>query len=268
MLAALALLIAWYARNIESKQSAASPATEAARTQTFLFSTRPIDRGEIIAPEDIAARPVQAAHPPAKGLRNPSDAIGRMALEPIAAGAAIRASHITADPVAGIAKRIPVGHRAYALAISEKDISGGLLQAGDRVDLFVTLPSALFAEKGGTGKTVDDQSKGMLLLENIDVLAVGTQTQAGDDPNTAARTVTLAIQAEALPKVALAARLGGISLAIRNPSDRQRPVMPLADLAALEPYRVPEKKKPVGRPPSVPAIAVYSGKDRSVVRTP
>ena len=269
MLVTLAILIFWYARSIESRQVTPPVSNTAIRTETLLHSNRHIERGEIIGPEDVTARTADATQVPGKALRNLSDAIGRMALEPIESGAIIHASYITTDPVAGIARRVPVGYRAYALAVSEKDISGGFLQTGDHVDLFVTLPSALFAERGGTGRAVDDQSRGALLQESIEVLAVGTETEAGADPNTAARTVTLALRAETLPKVALAARVGGISLAIRNPADREKTLIFPADLTALELFRAAAKETPlVRRSSSAPAITVYSGKDRTIVRTP
>jgi Flp pilus assembly protein CpaB len=78
----------------------------------------------------------------------------------------------------------------------------------------------------------------------------------------------LALHSDDLSKVALAARLGNVSLAIRNPEDVATARAASADLDML----VVAASEPTGarkshRRPAM-GITVYSGHDRSTVRVP
>jgi pilus assembly protein CpaB len=198
-----------------------------------------------------------------------ADAEGHVALAPLAAGQPVLSSAITAEAFTGIAARVPVGYRAYSIAVSEADIAGGFLQAGDRVDLYVTLPGALFGSMPGGFVRAADQSRSTLLLQGVDILAVGTSRKSDGTADTAARTVTLALNSDALSKVALAARLGRVSFAIRNPGDRQAAHKEVADLdtlVAAHPQAVAARE-----PRALPAttgITIYAGRAQSVVRVP
>jgi pilus assembly protein CpaB len=181
-----------------------------------LTAAADIARGQVLTARDLLARGMAPSRLPPGLLRQNADAEGHMALVSIKAGQPILARDLSATAVQGISARVPEGYRAYALAVTEAEIAGGFLQAGDHVDLYVTLPGALFGDaKDG------DRSKSSLLQSSVKVLAVGTKLDNDGVANTAVRTVTLALSAEALAKVALAARLGAITLAIRNPADDQ-----------------------------------------------
>ena len=173
---------------------------------------------------------------------------------------------------AGIAALVPPGQRAFAIRVVEEDIVGGFLQAGDRVDVFVTFPGTVY---GGQqlGQNNVDRSKSALLLQDMQVLAVGPAlSSSGTDVNSAARTVTVAAPPEALTRLALAGRLGHITLAIRNPSDR---VLAPAEVVALEDLRPgatsaspslkaeAEAERPAGH-----RITIYSGANQATVTAP
>ena len=194
-----------------------------------------------------------------------------MAVVPISANTPILASNVSPNALIGISTHVPVGYRAYALPVSEADIAGGFLQVGDRVDLYMTLPGALFNGRNATGQAIDDQSKSALLLQSVEVLAVGTKLQTKGDADTSARTVTLAVPSEALAKVALASRLGRISFAIRNPVDDTQTAVVSANLRMLIGVHDNGDRR-VPRQAAAPAvgrgITVYAGADRSLVRVP
>jgi Flp pilus assembly protein CpaB len=170
--------------------------------------------------------------------------------------------------VNGIAAHVPLGYRAYAISVNESTIAGGFLQVGDHVDLYVTLPSALFGEQArGIGGKPGDQSKGTLLLPDVRVLAVGTKLQTTGNADTAAHTVTVALKSDALAKIALAARLGTITFAIRNPIDQGAVPPRTATLSALvNTTTVPPARRTAAAPAS--GVVVYAGRERSIVHVP
>jgi pilus assembly protein CpaB len=234
---------------------------------TMLVSTTSIARGQLLTSRDFMLAPVGASAPRTV-LHRAEDAEGHMALVAIAPGMPIQPAQVSESIVPGIAAHVPEGYRAYALPVSEALTAGGFVQTGDHVDLYITLPGALFAENNAAGKQ-DDKSKSALLLQNILVLAVGTKTQPDGKPDTSLRTVTLALNAADLAKVSLANRLGAISLAIRNPVDAAaQPSVSPADLASLvgdhpDIATAPARKSVVPR-----GIPILAGRNRTVIPLP
>jgi pilus assembly protein CpaB len=236
----------------------------------MLVSASDIPRGRILNAQDISVQMVAPAKAPGTALRRAEDAQGHMALAPITAGMPILSSQISAEAATGLSARVPQSYRAYSIPVSEADIAGGFVQANDRVDLYVTLPGALFAE----GQKAGDRSKAALLLQSALVLAVGAKLKNDGTPTPGVRTVTLALSTEDLAKVALAARLGSISFAIRNPLDDTAGPVSGAELsnlsgAASATTDMPEqtgRNISAGKTPA--GIPFYSGRERTTLRLP
>jgi pilus assembly protein CpaB len=190
-----------------------------------------------------------------------------MALQSIARGAPILKTAISDQAVMGLSARVANSYRAYAVPVSEANIAGGFIQAGDRVDLYVTLPGALFADT--QAEPHNDHSKAALLLQSVEVLAVGAKLQSDGTPQPFVRTVTLAVSAADLPKMALATRLGTISFAIRNPADTQAAPASQAELASLVRNTHAAIPTPGVAPARArPGIPLYAGRDRTLVPVP
>lgn len=223
--------------------------------------------GQVLAPGDVTLRSEDPAHIPAAALRQASDVQGHMALSVIRAGEPILRASVSSNAVLGIAPHVPVGYRAYALPVNEADIAGGFLQVGDHVDLYVTLPGALFGEQTQTsiGRKPDDQSRSTLLLPGVSVLAVGQKLQTSGTADTSVRTVTVALSSDTLAKIALAARLGTITFAIRNPIDASAVPPQTATLSSLVGADAPARRAMTA---ATGGITVYTGRDRSVVHMP
>lgn len=261
----------WLAINVEPAGSGAAR-TETRNTQalsSLLVARHDVAAGQRLSSGDLMVRSRPVRDVPRDALQRATDAQGHVTLAPIAAGQPVLSSAITADAFAGIAARVPVGYRAYSIAVSEADIAGGFLQAGDRVDLYVTLPGALFGGAAGGFVHAADRSRSALLLQGVDILAVGTSRKRDGTADTAARTVTLALNSDALSKVALAARLGRVSFAIRNPGDRKAADKRVADLDTLLAGR--QEAVAVREPRAIPAaaaITVFSGRARNRVQVP
>jgi pilus assembly protein CpaB len=254
-----------------SGRSAVSPgmsaivATPSSVRPTLLTATA-ITPGHILTLADFSVAMRDVAKVPSLALSRAEDAEGRMALAPIAAGTPILPQDLSTMAVKGISPQVPTGYRAYAVPVSEADIAGGFLQAGDRVDLYLTLPGALFGLNDPTAPKKGDQSKSTLLLQAIAVLAVGTKLKTDGTASPSVRTVTLALNAEDLAKVALANRLGTISFAIRNPADKALQTSSQAELANLVNEKPPNVTMPVHA--RAHGITLYSGHNRSTLSLP
>lgn len=255
----------------EEARAGRAPIPAAANvTVAMLVSASDIPRGRILNAQDVSIQMVAPAKAPSAALRRTEDAQGHMALAPITAGTPILSNQISAETVAGLSVRVPQSYRAYSIPVSEAEIAGGFVQANDHVDLYVTLPSALFTETQKAG----DRSKASLLLQGALVLAVGAKLKNDGSPTPGVRTVTLALSSDQLAKVALASRLGTISFAIRNPLDDA--VQPASDAelsnllaqAAVN-AGAPDQstRKTPAKSPS-PGIPFYSGRERTTLHLP
>ena len=257
--------------NLITHDRAAGPAPAPAQPAmiTILVSASDIARGQVLNPQDVTIRAVAPSKAPATALHKTDEMQGHMALAPIPAGEPILTSQISPEAVAGLSARIPANYRGYSIPVSEADIAGGFVQAGDRVDLFVTLPGALFAQ--GSGQKPDDRSKASLLLQSVQVLAVGAKLKSDGIATPSVRTVTVALSPADLSKVALATRLGTITFAIRNPVDDAAEPASQAELSSLVGEPVPEKAHPQARSQGAgraPGIPFYAGRERTFVHLP
>lgn len=165
---------------------------------------------------------------------------------------------VAAPPDIGIAAHVTPVERAFSVRVAEDEIVGGFLQSGDQVDIFATLPGSLFPARNG--RAVPDRSQTLLLLQDIQVLAVGETLNTKGAVQSSARTVSLSLTPNALARLALAQRFGKISLAIRNPHDVAKVAPERATLADLVPLPTPTRIQRGG-------IPFYTGTHR-VWRTP
>jgi pilus assembly protein CpaB len=115
-----------------------------------------------------------------------------------------------ADPI----RSIPKGMRLKTIAVDAEKSAAGLLGPGDRVDV------QLFVRKDQ--RTGIETAKSKIILQNIRIFAVDQAVQRsadGRDERTIAKTVSLMLSPEQASKLALAERIGEISLIPRNPDD-------------------------------------------------
>lgn len=270
-LALLAAILIWRGLHpLDGKVGKATAPAQLSGVQTVVVASADIMPGQVLTADDVSLISDSTAQKPASVLHQIADVQNHMALAAVRAGSPLLRSAVSATPVQGLAPHIPVGYRAYAIAVNETQTAGGFLQVGDHVDLYVTLPGALFGEKTVVGRKVDDQSKSTVLLQGVTVLAVGAKLQTNGTSDTTARTVTLALNTDALSKIALAARLGTISFAIRNPIDRDKAPAQLATIGTLVGANdhPPLTSSHIAMTSATRGVVLYMGKERSVVRTP
>jgi pilus assembly protein CpaB len=265
LLVAAALLWAELAHRKAPDRALVRPS--AAPLPLVLVASTNVARGQVLTARDYTLQPWERTVPRA-ALRRTEDAEGHVALHAVGADTPLRADDLSPMAIRGIAARVPEGYRAYALPVSEAAVVGGFVQAGDHVDLYLTLPGALFGDSMSAGRRQDDQSKSTSLLQDVIVLATGTRTETDGRPDTGLRTVTLALKADDLGRVALANRLGAISFAIRNPVDAATQTPATAGLASLLGVATTKGQAKAAPAKTARRIPLLSGRDRILMPVP
>lgn len=145
-------------------------------------------------------------------ILNEREAEDRVLLYPVTANEVLNATRLTAwSRAEGIPATIEPGKRAIAVPITDSSGVAGLIQPRSRVDV-------LFTRSGAMAEVST-----ITILQDVEVLAVGRMTQAGQPVDPKAPRVpaaTLLVTPQEARKLELAKNQGKISLALRNPLDR------------------------------------------------
>jgi pilus assembly protein CpaB len=147
------------------------------------------------------------------------DLSGRVALKSIPQGAPVLPSMIAPKgTLPGLLVRVKDGYRAVAVKIDESSGVGYLVNPNDWVDVLAVMEVS-------KGRKTDTISK--VVLERVQVGAVGQILNGGPEDsgsgnsNSHAKTVTLLVKVEDVPKLHLAQTRGRITLAMRGNDDTQ-----------------------------------------------
>jgi len=141
-----------------------------------------------------------------------------------------------------LTEKLKPGLRAVTIPISGLDAVGGFAGPGSNVDVLFRTTSA-FDERPGR---VSFPDRTMVLLENVEVLALGPYTTPGemmDEDAGDIETVTLAVTPDQAAKLAIVEGRGQISMTLRDPSEtsvaggagRQPEISTFLDLLGYEP---------------------------------
>ena len=178
----------------------------------------------------ITSQHIEVKEVPRKGLAvdyfsDPVQVIGKVLAVPITKGQVLtRSNLITEGSGAQLATALPQGMRAVSVPISKHSVMGGLLYPGCLVDVIATFRLRRTREAKG-------EALSTTLLRGIQVLAVQNETiftKADQDQQKAKVrqssrdiTVTLMVDSRQAEALQLAMNNGKITLAMRNPLDRQ-----------------------------------------------
>jgi pilus assembly protein CpaB len=126
-------------------------------------------------------------------------------------------SSLEGADVTTFATKIKPGIRAMTIAVDDLNSISGMLQPGDKVDLFLTFKT-LEAPGAGSGAR-KDQTR--LLMQQLPVMATGKQVRpnAGDAVLRAFTNITVEVTLLDAQKLILAQKAGTISAVLRNPTD-------------------------------------------------
>lgn len=113
--------------------------------------------------------------------------------------------------------KVPVGMRAMSIPVNEVTGVSNMIKIGDRVDIVGVVAVANAAP----------EPRSLLILQNIEVLAVGSMFKetAAPEQNAAAATVTVAVDPQSALKLKMTLQNANFALALRPASDKN-PVNP------------------------------------------
>lgn len=111
----------------------------------------------------------------------------------------------------GLSLMIEPSMRAISIKVDKVSGVSGFVIPGDRVDVIAVVDQ----------QTTSRESLAKTILQNIEVLAAGAQTEKkGNEPITA-QSVTLLVDVPNAEKLALAQSAGKLQLSLRNPNDTE-----------------------------------------------
>ncbi|WCM23280.1 Flp pilus assembly protein CpaB [Paraburkholderia bryophila] len=154
-------------------------------------------------------------------------------VKPVRRGLPLRAGDVDSLRGRDFADALPVGQRAVTVEIDTVNSTALLIRPGNRVDVYWL--GKTFHES----QSADDKKMAQLLLPNVLVLATGQdmrprdageaarQDQANANSSAMSRqegmgytTVTLQVPVEDVARIALAQKIGGLRLILRNAEDK------------------------------------------------
>ena len=156
------------------------------------------------------------ARPPGT-FHDAKDLVGRVLISRVVKSEPILSSKLAAKEAgAGLAALIPTSMRAAAVRVDDVVGVAGFIHPEDRVDVLVTL------------RTQGAEPESKVILQNVKVLAVGKQLDAGDKATKAkavpVTVATLLVTPEQSERLALASTQGKLLLTLRSQTDSEEVV--------------------------------------------
>lgn len=188
---------------------------------SIIVASRGVQAGTLLKPEDLGAREVLASDMPADALRDSfesrAELVGAMMRRTIAAGEPMRLDAVLRPGENGfLAAVLTPGSRAVTVGVDAVSGTAGLIWPGDRVDVILTQAfdeSEVAPARRVAGETVLTAARVIAVDRH---LVQGMQpAQVGDALRETNRTVTLEVTPDQATRIAVAARLGRLSLALR-----------------------------------------------------
>lgn len=181
------------------------------QTVSMWVAKETIPPGMVIKSEMIVQKTVEGDLPP--GLLNSAEDIqGKTTKDSILKGEGFPVERILSEDDRMLSMRLPDGHRAYAISVTQYSAVADLLRAGDRIDVFVFLSEI---EKDQVVIRPDIAS---LLLQNIEILSVRKELSASDEKPeelTELYTLTLSVPVKDIEKLVFGAEKGVLKVALR-----------------------------------------------------
>jgi pilus assembly protein CpaB len=139
------------------------------------------------------------------------DVKGRVLTFPVKGGEPVLRTYLAQELGAGFSAQLPPGKRALTFQVSDESSIAGLLQPGDRIDLFFTT-------------TNGNESVTIPLLYDVTVAATGVRTvnnsqQLSEQQVLTYTNITVAVAPEDAAKITLAQEAGKITVTLRQRED-------------------------------------------------
>jgi pilus assembly protein CpaB len=154
-----------------------------------------------------------------------SDLAGAIARTAFVSGEPIRHDKLIKGDAGFMSAILPSGMRALAISIDNRgtNSAGGFILPNDRVDVIRTYRDDASSKMQGTEVVVSET-----VLRNVRVLAIGQNVQEKDGQKVViGETATLELDPRQVEVIALAGRVGQLSLSLRSLADASKPDEPI-----------------------------------------
>lgn len=172
-------------------------------------ASKNIKADTIITGDQVEMKKIPAQYTLSRCFHQKEQVVGKVATDDIAAGEEILPLKLlsSAKKSDKLSYKIPASKRAVSIAVDSVSGVSGYIKPDDRVDIL---------------GTVDIQSGTwtVFTLQNIQVLAVGDNTDASDKKSSAKNTLVLAVAPEEVQRLVLVSERGSIRVLLRSPVDR------------------------------------------------
>ncbi len=138
---------------------------------------RDIPAKSVLSSEMLTTKKVKPSDVPDGAAREAKELVGYVAVDLLPANAPIKRSQVMSRAAAGLSGIVPPGMRAITVPVDPIAGVGGLLKAGDRVDVIATYE-------------VEDNAIATNLLQDVELLALGGQTVASTRREQRSRAAT------------------------------------------------------------------------------
>ena len=177
-------------QRLEARAASAGPG------QPLVVAARNLDRGTVLEPSVLSARPVPLRYRPPGAMAQPADAVGRALAVDVVAGEPITQARLS-PPGGPVASLVPPGLRGMAVTAP---LPRGTLSPGDRVDVLATY---------GSGRPYTET-----VAMAVEVLQIHPGTDL--DELGAASTVILLVDPETAERLAYARAFAELALSVAS----------------------------------------------------
>jgi pilus assembly protein CpaB len=207
-LIAVFLAQAWLNSQAEMRAKSLESQKKPIATQTIVVASKPLRFGAELAAMSLREIQWPEESVPAGAFNKISDLTAggrRVVLTPIEANEPVLASKITGSGQrATLSALLQDGMKAVTIRVNDVEGVAGFVLPGDRVDVVLTRQQ----DKNLAATDV--------VLQNVRVLAVDQVADERTDKPSLAKAITLEVEVTAAQKLALAATVGTLSLALRK----------------------------------------------------
>jgi pilus assembly protein CpaB len=244
---------------------------------TVVVASRPVGFGEVLTPDLLRVQAWPSDGKPQGSFETVGQVTAqrRVALGPIAANEPVLTSRISGPGGrATLSGVIRAGMRATTIRVNDVFGVAGFVLPGDFVDVLIT------RDDGGRN-TTQETKRTDVLLRSVRVLAVDQLANENKNDPVVAKAATIEVTPEQAQKLALAAEVGTLSLALRGTVDPlssaqdPNPVTVRTTDLRLDGVKAPAPAAPrkivraVARPVFAGAtIQIFRGSEASVARVP
>jgi len=226
-----------------SAPAEASPIAVPTAAKSVLIARAPIQRGQLLKPEDLAWEPWPEGGIDKSyvviGSKTPDAYAGWVARLPIAAGEPLNETKIIAPGNRGfLAAVLRPGMRAVSVPVSTTSGISGFVFPGDQVDLIVTYAVQELPRPGQQNPgPLPDHKVSETVLRDIRVIGIDQKLDVkSGEANANLKTATLEVTPKDSEIIALASEMGKLSLSLRSlvpgPGEQKQEI---ADLPADAP---------------------------------